>query len=591
MTTVMYDPETSRGHKRLKTALEWSLRQLKPHRERFARLVKMYAPELEEAEDHWILNMHRQATDIYTRTFGSRDPSVLVLARDRSLALEAYEFEIAMNQLLKVIRYGSALRECVKNACLLFGVMKCGITAASEYDSQGFAFDAGTPFVESVLPEDWVHDMQARRPEEWGYCGDRYKLPLEDLLNDPNVSDEAKEYLERAPKAQVGSELDEKVSQLATDDGVRDPDDESFLETREVWDVYIPRLQMVTTLTDDFAIVCKSIHWDCDPTGPYDMLRFGHVPGNVVPSPQVGTQFPLADIINKLYRKVSKQANNQATVWAANGAAANDGTVDRLVKAEDNETVRVDDVNALKPFSRGGPDRSVMGLAELLKGLYSYSAGNLDTMGGLSPSAPTARQEQIMANASSAIALDMGDAVNTLNERVVKKLGYWIYTDPMLTLKLEKKVTEGIVLPVEWGPERRQAQYSSFNVTVQPYSSQSKTPADRSRQLLAILSQVIAPFAPMMQAQGIAINFVSLLSLFERYEDLPELSQILEVGGLALNQAMQAQETSRKPPVTSRENVRVSVAGGPTGQNKQNQLVNSLLSGADNGAASQAFGE
>ena len=74
-----------------------------------------------------------------------------------------------------------------------------------------------------------------------------------------------------------------------------------------------------------------------------------------------------------------------------------EGKTKRITRtANDGEVILVNDANSLKEMRFGGPDQANLAFAIHAKATHSEIAGNLQTLGGLSPQADTLGQEQLL---------------------------------------------------------------------------------------------------------------------------------------------------------------------------------------------------
>ena len=116
---------------------------------------------------------------------------------------------------------------------------------------------------------------------------------------------------------------------------------------------------------------------------------------------------------------------------------------------------------------------------------------------------------------------------------------------------------------------------------IEPYSMQFVSPQERMAKLNQIIGQVVLPSLPMMQQQGLGIDYKELLSTFSRYADLPELKDIivgLEDVSPGLDEMGPGGPEAGSPNMTHRVNERVSRPGA-TPQGAEQTLVNTLMGG------------
>ncbi len=117
---------------------------------------------------------------------------------------------------------------------------------------------------------------------------------------------------------------------------------------------------------------------------------------------------------------------------------------------------------------------------------------------------------------------------------------------------------EDITIPASFGPEDRENDFLEYNVDIQPYSMQFKSPSQKLQQLRTILAEMILPFIPMMQAQGATLNFEALLKTTADLGDIEELNDIITYANPQIKQGDPVGQPPAKAPVTSRTNVRVN---------------------------------
>jgi hypothetical protein len=97
--------------------------------------------------------------------------------------------------------------------------------------------------------------------------------------------------------------------------------------------------------------------------------------------------------------------------------------------------------------------------------------------------------------------------------------------------------------------------------------------------LQGIVNNVLVPFAPMLQQQGISINFEAFLKKLARYANIGEdLDDVLIFTGMPQEDSAIVGESPRMPSATTRTNVRVNRPGA-TQANADNAL-SQLLMGA-----------
>lgn len=573
---------------RLRDAMKWSSKKLAPFRTTGMELLRDFVGHHygeNGSQEKTPVNMMKMAIGIYMRKLTARPPKVLVRCNSIELSADAAELEIATNHLLQEIDIRTTLQEAVMSALFTMGIVKIGITSPAMTELAGYLHDGGQPYADAVLFDDWLHDMTARRQEEWGWCGNRYRLPLEEVkqcqLFDPAVRDRLMATNKRTQGGDFDTDSPSHASELSQGDDTME--DDEYQDHVELWDIYLPREGLMLTLpVDGGNKPLRVFEWDGPEKGPYRLLNFTNVLGNVIGSPPAHDLKSLNTLGNKIFTKLADQGLRQKTVTIATGAAASDGTADRTMRAEDGQVIRSDNPEAVKEYKYGGPDQQNMAFSIMIRDMFSYLGGNLNSLGGLRQEGDTATQEKILRESSSELVQDMQDKTYEFAKGVITDLAQYLYTDPFLELPIVKPI-EGtsIVLNTVWGPERREADFFQYNLSVEPYSMQPQSPQDLLQALTALTTQMILPMAPMMQAQGLEFNFESFLQLVSKLANMPELAALIRAGGVPLDISGGVQKPiGMKPGSTQRNYVRTSVATGGTGASRDNILMQTLMSGS-----------
>ena len=120
---------------------------------------------------------------------------------------------------------------------------------------------------------------------------------------------------------------------------------------------------------------------------------------------------------------------------------------------------------------------------------------------------------------------------------------------------------------------------------------QDNTPASKLQKIGLALREYVAPFLPMLEAQGGQVDFKELLSLVGRLGNIPELQDIVKFQipdeGIPVQAAGSSQP--RMATNTTRTNVRVNRPGA-TRSGKDNVLSQILLGGNPQPAEAATMG-
>jgi hypothetical protein len=512
---------------KLRTAIEYSRRQLQPFRQQRYEVIRQYVGNHysdDGAAERTPINLLELAVNIYTQQMAARSPQVIVNTARKEFKPFAADFEIALNQLIKQIRLAETLRLAVIDALFSIGIVKVGLERKTSVELGGYLHDVGQPFADIISLDNWVHDTTATKLEQCQFMGDRYRVPLDFVKNSGVFKNTAN--LQPTAKSGLNEDGDSKAESISHGN---QSNPEEYKDHIELWDIWLPADNIIVTFpADGEAKPLRVIQWEGPETGPYQLLSFSPVPGNIMPLSPSALWLDLHDLANRLFRKLGRQAERQKTILGVQSGAEDDGT--RIIKANDGETLRMDNPDRAREYRFGGIDQPSLAFLLQVKDLFVYLGGNLDSLGGLSPMADTLGQDQLLAQNASKRVADMQDRVITFTRDIISSLGFYLFTDPLINLQLTKPVPgfEELSVPVSFDALSMQGDFLDYNVEIEPYSMQHQSPQMKLQTLVQVFQQFIAPYLPMMAEQGIGISFERLLKTIGKYSNVPELNDVLE---------------------------------------------------------------
>lgn len=589
------NPNSDVDIERLRESMSWSAQRLRPFQERHFDAIRLFAGNRygeNTGLDKTPMNLLRLAVDIWLRQLAAQTPRCLILTRVPDLKTSAFELEIATDYLLKHINFGKNLSDVVRGAIFSMGIMKVGIT--SSYLAKGYGFDnaVGQPYAEPILFEDWLHDMNARREEEWDWCGNRYKLPYELVMENEEFDPKVRRQLRPKDEADyddIGwATTAQKSNNLSSQNTIVK---EEFRKSVEVWDIWIPWKKLLVTMPAQGGLKPLLIKdWTGPERGPFRTMGFTNVPGNIVPAAPAQNVYELQDVITRLFNKTTRQAMRQKTLTVADGRSTEDGTAERIMEGEDGQVIRTGHIDGIKEMKYGGVDPGNQAYLVWLREIFSYMGGNIDAMGGLAQQAGTLGQEQLLVQSSSEMVRDMQSKVVAFTQDVVRDLAWYMYTDPQIELPLTKKVEEYGDIPFDWGPDSRKGNFFDYNFEIQPYSLQAKGPSQRLSTIMQIATQILLPMAPQMQEWGMQFNLQKFIEIVAKYSDLPELSDLISTEMPTPYEELYMTDSNvgagssgkrpAKSPVTQRNYTRENVSTGGTQASRSADMIKSLMSAA-----------
>jgi hypothetical protein len=534
-------------------------------------------------------NVYNLAIRLYQRRLISGEPRANVRARSLKLRPDAYELSLALEQLFREINLKDTLKEVVNQALHGAGVVKVAVTPKEGHEMLGFLHDGEQPFCDSVLFENFAFDTNAKRWEEIDWCGDQYRLRLDDMKDNPMWDQEAVDQL-----PQEGSRRDENINRNAENESVERMGVEDAV-TRDdlhdyvtVWDVWLPRRGLMVTIAD--SITTKPLRvteWDGPENGPYHLLGFDTLPGNVLPV-SIGSHLEsLANLLNQSVRKLGNQLSRQKLNPTINDIGKNREDANTIQNAKDGDVVVISDPKNIGEIRTGGVDQQSYAFTQGLISWYSWLGGNLDSLGGLASTAETAAQQEMEASGSNGLIEELADKFNVFLKGVMTDLAWYLYTDPIGTREITKKV-EGTkwVIAQQWGPERRDKDIRDFEFEVDVYSIQNKTPEQRLQMTLDLIprAQQLAQAKMAFAQTGIEFDVEAMWEQIVRDTGLTELSSLLTANGQPITAEPSTRLPSSNVGATPREYIRRNVSGGgsPTQGMGQQAEQMMLAAGRDN---------
>jgi hypothetical protein len=581
--------------KRLHDQIAMAEKEMETFREQNKGRQALYAGHgygANEEEVDTPLNVYNLALRIYQRRLISGDPRANVRATSPEASPEAYELSLACEQLFREINLRDTLKEVVHQGLESIGIVKVAMTPREMDESQGFLHDAEQPFCDSVLLENFAYDTNAKKWEDIDWCGDRYRLPLNDLLGNPRWKQEVVATLDKNTTRQDEdlrqSPGDESVQRMGVQDSVFQDELRQYVT---VWDIWLPREKLMITIPDGQGQPLRVERWEGPENGPYHLLRFDPIPGNIMPVSPGGHLEALAKLLNRAIRKLGNQLDRQKTNPTITPAAQNRGDGTTITDCLDGQPIVVQDPKNIGEIRSGGVDQQSYAFTQGLISLYSWLGGNIDSLGGLASNADTASQQEMELTGANTLIEELTDKFNGFLGRVMTDLGWYIYSDPQGTRKLIKRI-EGTdwEIPVSWGPERRSRSFFLFEFEVDAFSTRNRSPEQRLGMVMDILPRMMQMAqAKMAFAQtGDELDTESLWRLIARYTGLTELSELIRSSGVPIT--AEPGKADRMPsanvPGVPHEYIRrnVSSGGGGAGQAPGQQALEMMMSAGNTNA-------
>jgi hypothetical protein len=562
------NPLSQKQWDKLTESVKWSERQLEFSKKKRIQAITEFAG-YHYAEGGAQLRvpvpMLALAVQIYVRTLAARAPRALFTSKQAQYKPVAYNMELAINQIPDEIGLAATLRKYVEEALFSMGVVKVGLCSIGK----SLGHEYGETFVDLVTTDDYFMDMSAKSMQEIAYEGNQYWLDYEECKESGWLDGLDIESDEPTTKGPAGEKRADGITINSTA--------EQYRERLWLRDIWLPREKVLVTASAKTGKFLKSVEWDGPKSGPYIKLGYSDVPGNLLPLPPVSLWRDLHELSNKLFRKLGNQADAQKSVMGFQGGE--DESVNNFKGAKDGDGVRYTGAQPIE-LKTAGVDPKTLAFYLQCRDMFSYFAGNLDSLGGLGIQAPTLGQDKLLGEAASAQMRDMVDRTIASVREIFYALAYYEWNDPIKRRTLEKPIPGiELTIPVEFGPEQKDADFDVFDLNIDVYSLQDNSPSARLQKLGAIVQQYVLPLAPMIQQNSGTIDVQKIFKLVAKYSDFPELEEIVTfVDQATLPSSPSGSLEAGMPANTNRTYTRVGQPGMSRG-GEAASLTQQLLSG------------
>lgn len=518
--------------KRLKTSVDYNFSQMSTYRENRYKSVKQYVGANYSKNGSILkmpVNLMMLATCIFAQRLVSSNPKAFITNNNKSLRPQAVNLGLACNQVIEEINYKRTMQLVVLDALFGMGIVKKGMTSKSQIEFNGFTHDIGQCYIDHIDLDDFVIDMSSKMIDQCSFMGNKYRRPYDLILNsglyDPEIIKKIKR--EKSIKYRKSSESggDEEIEGISRCDGTYD--EETYLDYIDLIDLWLPYEGKFITMPyspegSNWDVPLREIDYEGPENGPYNILGFHDVPGQLLPLPPASNWIELNEIANKLFRKLGRQADRAKTILGVMKGAEKDGK--GILNANDGEAIGVTSPDKCREFKFGGVDNVGLAFFLQVKQLFSYHAGNLDSLGGLGAMSETVGQDKLMSESSSATIKGMQARVYDFSKQDIKDIAWYLWYDPFVQIPFTKPVKgTDIEIPYIFTEEDKEGDFLDLNFSIVPYSMQEDTPATKIAKLQSIMQNHVLPLTPQMQQQGVMLNVTDYIEFIGRLSNMPEL--------------------------------------------------------------------
>lgn len=456
------------------------------------------------------------------------EPRTMVSARHPRFRAFAELLALAINRVIKEIRFGDTVCRAIVDSFFGPGVLYTGLAAGAGRevaDQQGYLHDPDEPFSEHIDIADYIPDPYATKRESYSFESHRFRAPFEWAMDTRLFRRDLLESLGRAGQDRQ-REARSHAEQLSTPQG---PEDENWVEQIELVSAWLPDYDLIVTLPsqlDDTRGVLSEAEWIGPDTGPYDVFGYMDVPSNTMPISPIGQIFDLHELVNELARKIKRQAERQKDIGVYE--SADEWSAENIRTASDGDMVPVKNKDRVGELHLGGVDPKNYESVEYFERHLNEIAGNPALMGGIEAKSGTLGQDQMLyASASGNLDYWRGRIKKTL-DRVLEKIGYFVWSDPVREMQLVQTLPGGIQVPQRWTPEERQGAFEDYQIEIQAYGIRADSPEQQYARILDLCERFVLPAAQIAMAQGTAPNMAVLFEVLGKVGDIPRADEIFQ---------------------------------------------------------------
>lgn len=457
------------------------------------------------------------------------NPRFMLSTYDRSAKAMVSAMQDWVNEEAIRMNLKKTFTKLAYNGAFSIGIAKVALATASDAERYAWRLKAGRPFVSYVDLDDWVHDGCTRNLAEAGYCGHRFRVPLEIAKNDPTFGSNRSK-LTAATNTRYNAGGDEKLGAMSQTDEYTGFDE--YEDYVDLWEIYLPRHKKIVTLADDQVTGAvayeggeplKVQDWIGPDSGPYYFLEFYDVPGNAMPKAPVQDIMDNHMFVNRCVRKLHDQTDRVKDLTFVRGAADKDGNA--VMAASDGDIIKVENPEGIVQVSTGGANGKLYGMFRDYFELSKQLPGNLDAIAGLSASTKTVGQDKMLNEAATAGVLEMQATMVDFVARVGQGLCWYLYHHPELVMETQFAApsTPEITIPRKVTPEQRmQSPWTALKIEVNPYSLQYTSPLGRAGVIRQIVSDLL-PLTPLLQQRGVMFDANAYVRFQADNYNVPEL--------------------------------------------------------------------
>ncbi len=367
----------------------------------------------------------------------------------------------------------------------------------------------GEIFCTPISGDKLILDPQATDINGIGFIGDKYVLPLEEMVAELRQAGEVDDAMIEALTLHWDGNWRETVASMSQDDKTHN-EVMSLEPMAEVYRLWLPRPRLMVTLPAGDAPVdgfLSMVQYPPNVPDPYITMAFRTVPDNLMPVPLALPVYDLHIAINKQAAKqiVDAEAAKQLGLYPM----VSEDDAKRIREAANRDLVGVSDPKAVTEFRYGGADPDAWRTLAQLMDQFNRIGNNPEQLSGMPSGDPTATQAQITAGAIGVGLEDLRSIVQQFGRKIGQAIAWYLwYGDKERVVSFREN---GLDMTAMFGAAEKQGiDFEQFDFDVDLYSRAPMSPAARAAALKDAIVSVTLPLAQLGAQQGDRINVAKI---------------------------------------------------------------------------------
>jgi hypothetical protein len=259
---------------------------------------------------------------------------------------------------------------------------------------------------------------------------------------------------------------------------------------------------------------------------------------------EVGIWYDLHVRANRVMVKMLDQIDNQRDVTFYDPAMVDE--LEQLKESVNDDYIPSTNPKGINVVSLGGQNPKNEVALQELQTWYNYMSGNPDQMSGnrvgVGGGEETATKTMTLQNNATIGLEDMRDIVYDQTAEVMRRIAWFLHTDPLIELPLTKRKSGGEEIQLSLTPEERQGDFLDYAFKIVARSMTKMDPMTRTKRIIEFCTNIMPNgvlAAQSMMSIGVPFNLQKYytqiafeMGIGEWVEDLfqdPEYMQKLQI--------------------------------------------------------------